>query len=89
MLRLRGKIWYKPVAFEMVPAQFSLGELQTVYETILGRPLNKSAFRRRLLISSLIAPTGSKRPPGGSAFRPPALYRFVPADATGEKESVR
>jgi 8-oxo-dGTP diphosphatase len=80
VLRLRGKIWYKPVAFETVPAQFSLGELQTVYETILGRHLNKSAFRRRLLASGLIAPTGSKRPAGGAAFRPPALYRFVPAE---------
>jgi 8-oxo-dGTP diphosphatase len=80
VLRLRGKIWYKPVAFETVPAQFSLGELQTVYETILGRSLNKSAFRRRLLASGLIAPTGSKRPSAESAFRPPALYRFCPTD---------
>jgi 8-oxo-dGTP diphosphatase len=80
VLRLRGKIWYKPVAFEMVPAQFSLGELQSVYEAILGRPLNKSAFRRRLLASGLISPTGSKRPAAESAFRPPALYRFCPTD---------
>jgi len=75
--RLRGKAWYAPVAFEMVPAEFSLGDLQTVYEAIFGFALNKPAFRKRILHAGLIGPTGEKRSDAKSAFRPPKLYRFA------------
>jgi 8-oxo-dGTP diphosphatase len=76
--RLRGKAWYTPVAFEMVPPEFSLGDLQTVYEVIFGHPLNKPAFRKRILTAALVVPTGKKRDHARSAFRPPKLYRFLP-----------
>jgi 8-oxo-dGTP diphosphatase len=75
--RLRGKAWYAPVAFEMVPSEFSLGDLQTVYEAIFCYTLNKPAFRKRILHAGLVLPTGEKRADAKSAFRPPKLYRFA------------
>jgi len=75
VLRLRGKAWYTGVLLGLVEPEFTLAELQVVYEAVLGRKLSKSAFRRRILAGGLIAPTGTKREGPGVAFRPPALYR--------------
>jgi 8-oxo-dGTP diphosphatase len=75
--RLRGKLWYAPVAFEMVPEHFSLGDLQLVYETILGRRLQKNTFRLRLRASGFLEETGQRRAGTGDSYRPPMLYRFV------------
>ena len=75
--RLRAKIWYAPVALEMLPPTFSLGDLQQVYETILGGPLQKNTFRLRLRASGFLEETGERRVSPGASFRPPMLYRFV------------
>jgi len=56
--RLRGKLDYAPIGFELLPKRFTLRQLQSIHETILGRQLNKDSFRRRMLASGLIAPTG-------------------------------
>jgi 8-oxo-dGTP diphosphatase len=72
--RLRGKIDYAPVGFELLPEQFTLLDLLDVHETVLGERLNKDSFRRRLLASGLIARTGRRR--DGVAHRPAALFRF-------------
>jgi 8-oxo-dGTP diphosphatase len=56
--RLRGKLDYTPIGFELLPARFTLAELLRVHETILGRPLNKDSFRRRMVASGMIAATG-------------------------------
>lgn len=72
--RLRGKLNYAPIGFELLPRLFTLLELQTIHETILGRPLNKDSFRRRMLASGLIAPTGQRETDVG--HRPAELYRF-------------
>ena len=72
--RLRGKLDYAPIGFELLPRQFTLRDLQTIHETILGRPLNKDSFRRRMLDSGLIAPTGKLEEDVG--HRPAELYRF-------------
>lgn len=72
--RLRGKIDYAPVGFELLPPQFTLLDLLDVHQAVLGRELNKDSFRRRLLASGLLARTGRQRE--GSAFRPAALFRF-------------
>ncbi len=72
--RVRGRLWYAPVAFELVPDEFTLLDLQRVYEAILGRRLDKNAFRRR------ISHRGSwpARPPARGAPRAPAeLFRFA------------
>ncbi len=72
--RLRGKLDYAPIGFELLPRQFTLRQLQEIHETILGRTLNKDSFRRRLLASGLIAPTGKLEQDVG--HRPAELYRF-------------
>jgi 8-oxo-dGTP diphosphatase len=47
--RLRNKVRYEPVGFELLPAKFTLTELQHVYETILESPLDKRNFRKKIL----------------------------------------
>lgn len=73
--RLRGKLDWSPVAFALLPERFTLRALQDVHEAILGRPLNKPAFRRRLIDSGRIAATGERET--GASFRPAELYRHV------------
>lgn len=46
--RLRGKVRYQPVGFELLPRKFTLGQLQRLYETILERPLDKRNFRKKV-----------------------------------------
>ena len=71
--RLRGKLDYAPIAFALLPARFTLRALQQVHEAILGTPLNKPAFRRRMLDTGWIEGTGEREE--GGAFRPAELYR--------------
>jgi 8-oxo-dGTP diphosphatase len=73
--RLRGKLDYAPIGFELLGETFTLLELQRVHETILGRDLNKDSFRRRILASGLIKATG--RSQTGVEHRPAELYRFT------------
>lgn len=47
--RLRGKLRWQPVGVELLPERFTLGDLQAVYEVILGRPIDKRNFRRKVL----------------------------------------
>ncbi len=72
--RLRGKLDYTPVGYQLLPERFTLRELQTVHETVLGRPLNKDSFRRRMLASGDLEATGTKQRHVG--HRPAELYRF-------------
>ena len=72
--RLRGKLNYADIGFELLPRKFTLRQLQTIHETILGRSVNKDSFRRRLIASRLIAPTGQLEQSVG--HRPAELYRF-------------
>ncbi len=73
--RLRGKLDYAPIGFELLPDSFTLRQLQEVHETILGRPLNKDSFRRRMIASGRIAATGERE--RQARHRPAALYCFV------------
>jgi 8-oxo-dGTP diphosphatase len=52
--RLRGKIRYQPIGFELLPARFTLPELQTLYETILGVRIDRRNFRRKIDSTGLI-----------------------------------
>lgn len=72
--RLRGKLAYAPIGFELLPTEFPLRALQEVHETILGRPLNKDSFRRRMLASGRLEATGQRE--RDVEHRPAALYRF-------------
>lgn len=72
--RLRGKLDYSQVGFELLPAQFTLRQLQEVHEAILGVKFNKPAFRRRMLDKGVLEPTGRREQ--GVTFRPAELFRF-------------
>lgn len=74
--RLRGKIDYSPIGFAFLPPRFTLREVQEVHEAVLGRPLTKPAFRRKLLDRHDLRPTGTHET--GGAFRPAELYEFQP-----------
>ena len=74
VLRLRGKLDYAPIGFELLPAQFTLRQLQAVHETVLGTRVNKDSFRRRMRAAGLIEPTGERE--RDVLHRPAALYRF-------------
>jgi len=73
--RLRGKLDYTPVGFQLLPPSFTLLELQRVHETVLGRPLNKDSFRRRMLASGLLEATGDRQ--ADVEHRPAERYRFA------------
>jgi 8-oxo-dGTP diphosphatase len=78
--RVRGKLDYAPIGFELLPDAFSLRDLRLVHEAILGRALNKDSFRRRILDRGLVVPTGERA--AGVGHRPPELYRFADRSAT-------
>jgi hypothetical protein len=74
MSRLRAKIKYRPVIFELMPDSFTLLELQRTVEAILGSHLHKQNFRRLVASSGLVETTGEVRTATGG--RPAAAYRF-------------
>jgi hypothetical protein len=72
--RLRSKLKYRPVVFELLPPEFTLTELQHTVEAISGRHLHKQNFRRLVEAGALTEPTGEMSTQTGG--RPAALYRF-------------
>ena len=74
MGRLRAKLKYRPVVFELLPGEFTLTELQRTVEAISGRHLHKQNFRRLVEAGALVEPTGVMLTQTGG--RPAALFRF-------------
>jgi hypothetical protein len=74
--RLRNKLEYTTVGFQLLPEKFSLTELQGVYEAILDKKLDKRNFRRKIELLKILKPTPEYRR-GGQ--RPARLYRFAAA----------
>ena len=74
LVRLRAKLGYTTIAFHLLPPTFTLRELQQVYESVLGRELDKRNFRRRVLAAGFLAETGEQRRDG--SHRPAQVYRF-------------
>ena len=72
--RLRAKIKYRPVIFELMPPEFTLLQLQNSIEAISGRLLHKQNFRRQIQQQNLIEPSDTGV--SGSKGRPAQLYRF-------------
>lgn len=72
--RLRAKIKYRPVVFELMPAQFTLLQLQQAVEALAGRGLHKQNFRRLIEQQALVEETGEMAT--GTAGRPAKLFRF-------------
>ncbi len=83
--RLRYKLEYTAVGFELLPTVFTLSELQQTYEIVLGESLDKRNFRRRIQSAQIIEPTPHRRTGEG---RPARLYRYR-ADAVAEVKARR
>jgi hypothetical protein len=73
--RLRGKIKYRPVVFELIGATFTLSELQSTVEALAGMQLHAPNFRRLVAESGIVEPTGERRRTSG---RPAETFRFRP-----------
>jgi 8-oxo-dGTP diphosphatase len=78
--RLRGKLDYSPVGFQLLPTEFTLRQLQEIHEAVRGEPVNKDSFRRRMLASGLLEATGAHE--RDVVHRPAELYRFTRRSAT-------
>lgn len=71
--RLRGKLRYRPVVFELTPPEFTLSELQRMVEAIIGAPLHKQNFRRGLERAGFVEGLGRAKAETGG--RPAELFR--------------
>jgi hypothetical protein len=72
--RLRGKLRYRPVVFELLPRAFTLLALQRTVEALAGRRLHKQNFRRLVEAGGLVEGTGRRT--AGASGRPAELFRF-------------
>jgi 8-oxo-dGTP diphosphatase len=72
--RLRGKVRYAPIGFELLPPRFSLTQLQRLYEIVLGTGLDKRNFRKKILAMDLLVETDEVEQ--GVRHRAARLYRF-------------
>ncbi len=72
--RLKGKVRYQPIGFELLPSRFTLSQLQHLYETVLEQPLDKRNFRRKVLKTELLEACDEVEK--DVAHRAARLYRF-------------
>lgn len=85
--RLRYKLEYTALGFELLPNEFTLTELQSAYETVLGEKLDKRNFRRRILEAEVLSETPRYREGDGQG-RPAKLFRYK-KNATMEVKARR
>ncbi len=83
--RLRGKLAYRPVVFELLPGEFTLLQLQRVVEALSGAKLHKQNFRRLVTAADLVEPIGRTSRIGKG--RPAELFRFR-REVLGETQTV-
>ncbi len=72
--RLQAKVTYQPVGFELLNPQFTISELQDLYECILNVTLDRRNFHKKITASGIVKPTGQKRL--GEKNRAPELFEF-------------
>ena len=72
--RLQAKLSYTNIVYSLLPREFTLGELQEIYEVILHKPLDRRNFRRKILTLGLLKPLQKAR---RGAHRPAALFAFT------------
>jgi ADP-ribose pyrophosphatase YjhB (NUDIX family) len=80
VVRLRSKVEYSTLPVHLLPERFTLSELQSVYERILGRRLDKSAFRKRIAEADFVEPVAGEM--RRASNRPAQLYRLKEARST-------
>jgi 8-oxo-dGTP diphosphatase len=74
LTRIRGKLSYVPIGFELLERKFTIKQLQRVYEIVLGRRLESSNFRRRVMRMDILEPLEERQL--SVSHRPAQLYRF-------------
>ena len=74
LTRLKGKVRYQPIGFELLPPKFTLSQLQHLYEAVMETELDKRNFRKKVLSFGLLAPLKETRMSG--PHRPAQLFRF-------------
>jgi 8-oxo-dGTP diphosphatase len=72
--RIKGKVRYEPIGFELLPRKFTLSQLQKLYEIILGESLDKRNFRKKFLKMDLLIELEETQT--GVAHRAARLYQF-------------
>jgi 8-oxo-dGTP diphosphatase len=72
--RLKGKIRYQPIGFELLDEKFTMPELQLLYESILGTKFDRRNFSTKMLKTGLLTPLEEKKK--GTPYRAPRLYKF-------------
>lgn len=72
--RIRNKLEYTDLAFSLLPTSFTLTQLQRVHEIVLGTPIDKRNFRKKLLSEDIVEETGERTK--GQKHRPAKLYRI-------------
>lgn len=72
--RLQNKVRYQPIGFELLDKEFTLPELQRLYETILGKTIDRRNFRKKMLELGIIKATGERKT--GTPNRQPDIYEF-------------
>jgi 8-oxo-dGTP diphosphatase len=87
LTELRASMDRAPVAFKLLGPTFTLGDLQSMYEILLGRRLHKASFRRALAAAFLVEPTEEWRSEGRG--RPAQLFRYAPKPRRGARGGVR
>lgn len=71
---LRFQINYQPIGYNLLPKKFTMPELQSLYETILGKKLDRRNFQRKMLAYGILKDLGERRK--GGAHKAPYLYSF-------------
>jgi ADP-ribose pyrophosphatase YjhB (NUDIX family) len=84
---MRARVDQQPIAFRLLPTSFTLTDLQSVYELLLGRRLHKASFRRALHASALVEATGERRSEGRG--RPAQLFRYAPPRRKRQRRGIR
>lgn len=74
--RIRNKVYWSDIAFALVPEEFTLPQLQKVFEIILGRKLYKANFRKRIAPKIIM----TDKMTSGAAHRPSRIYRKKPEE---------
>jgi 8-oxo-dGTP diphosphatase len=84
---IQSRLDQAPIAFRLLPATFTLSELQQMYELLLGKRLHKASFRRALQGAWLVEPTDEWRSEGRG--RPAQLFRYAPKKRRRPHRGVR
>jgi 8-oxo-dGTP diphosphatase len=87
LAEMRAHVDQQPIAFRLLPVSFTLTELQSVYELLLGRRLHKASFRRALHASALVEATDEWRSEGRG--RPAQLFRYAPPRRKRQRRGIR